>query len=241
MFDFLKFWNRGRKDPRNFLNLPNSKSRFTYIYESNYWSGDESVSGKGSSLKATENIRNALLYLFEKHGIKTLFDAPCGDFNWMQKVVAQSGINYIGADIVETLVDKNNSSFSDPKTRFLKMDITNDDFPNADLWLCRHCLFHMSYRDIHDTLTRFLDSSIPLMLTTTNIVEKGYVNLDIVTGDFRQIDLFSAPFCFSSDVLFRTHDYVPPDYAMDICLWEKQQVADGLKTLQAFLAKVERT
>jgi len=240
MFDFLQFWKKRTKDPRDFLHLPSSEGRFTYIYENNYWSGDESVSGKGSSLKATENIRSALQFLFVKYRVRTLFDAPCGDFNWMQKVIAESGINYIGSDIVEAIVEKNSSSFADRKTLFRKMDITKDDFPNADLWLCRHCLFHMSYRDIHDTLVQFLDSPIPLMLTTTNIVEKDYVNRDIVTGDFRQIDLFSTPFCFSRNVLFKTHDFVPPDFAMDICLWDKQQVADGLETLRAFLATTDR-
>lgn len=72
---------------------------FSDIFKSNDWNNDESVSGVGSSLSNTKTIIIKLPLLFEKYQIKSVLDAPCGDFNWMQNV-NKSRINYIGGDIV---------------------------------------------------------------------------------------------------------------------------------------------
>ena len=46
------------------LNRINSLSKkFELIYKSNYWNSKESISGPGSTLIYTENIRNELLFL----------------------------------------------------------------------------------------------------------------------------------------------------------------------------------
>jgi len=60
------------------------EDRFTEIYKSNYWGSKESVSGIGSTLIYTENLRSKLPDLFQLYSIKSIFDAPCGDFNWMK-------------------------------------------------------------------------------------------------------------------------------------------------------------
>ena len=41
---------------------------------------------------------NDLIKDFE---IKSIFDAPCGDLNWMQEILKTIDINYHGSDIVE--------------------------------------------------------------------------------------------------------------------------------------------
>jgi len=49
--------------------------RFTAIYETNYWSGDdESRSGGGSTLYATERIREAIPGLLLKYGVRSVLD-----------------------------------------------------------------------------------------------------------------------------------------------------------------------
>ena len=57
---------------------------FEEHYRTNAWQGDESVSGTGSSLAATEVVRTVLPQIVSGFGITTLLDVPCGDFNWMQ-------------------------------------------------------------------------------------------------------------------------------------------------------------
>jgi hypothetical protein len=43
--------------------------------------------------------------LIEKFSIKSMFDAPCGDFNWMKLVLDKVKVDYVGADIVKPLID----------------------------------------------------------------------------------------------------------------------------------------
>jgi hypothetical protein len=81
----------------------NLEEKFTIIYERNAWGGAESVSGSGSSLRMTQNVRNSLPSLIETFAVKSIFDAPCGDFNWM-KLINLQNISYIGGDIVKPLI-----------------------------------------------------------------------------------------------------------------------------------------
>ena len=90
----------------------NNKEIFTEIYKTNHWRSLESISGSGSeSTQATELIQN-LEELLKDLKIKTLLDIPCGDLNWMKKVNL-SNIDYVGADIVEELIESNINQFKD--------------------------------------------------------------------------------------------------------------------------------
>lgn len=61
--------------------------------------------GHGSNLKQTQEIINQLPNIFKQHGVHSILDLPCGDYNWM-KHVDLSDINYIGGDIVPKLLIK---------------------------------------------------------------------------------------------------------------------------------------
>ena len=75
-----------RRFTKDVLGLVSNEDRFTWIYKNNYWQSNESASGTGSSLKNTENLRKELPALISKFSVQKIFDAPCGDFNWMGKV-----------------------------------------------------------------------------------------------------------------------------------------------------------
>jgi hypothetical protein len=64
--------------------------------------------------------------------------------------------------------------------------------PAADLLLCRDCLVHLSFADIDKALRNIRRSSLAYLLTTTFPAES--VNADIVTGDWRPLNLQAAPF-----------------------------------------------
>ena len=88
------------------------KKIFTEIYESNSWTSSESRSGLGSELISTETIRKELPEVFKKFNIKSVLDIPCGDFNWMSNVDLKE-VHYIGADIVENMIEDNKNNFKD--------------------------------------------------------------------------------------------------------------------------------
>ena len=182
------------------------EERFNLIYSTNYWFDNESRSGTGSSLKSTENIRFHLPKIFQKFNIKKLFDAPCGDFNWIFHVLKSVEIDYLGSDIVKDLI-VSNKKYENDKIKFSKLDIRVDKLPASDLMICRDCLFHFSYEDIFLFLNNFLSSDIKYILLTSNLnTEHKFENKDIITGDFREIDLFSKPFNFEKNYIYNFED-----------------------------------
>lgn len=197
------------------------KDRFTAIYNNNLWGSKESASGPGSDLSYTANLRESLPAIFEKYSIRTILDTPCGDFNWMKVVLKDHpDLRYFGGDIVEELINRNNALFSGTQISFGVIDITKDTLPDADLMIVRDCLFHLSYADINSFLGNLSRSNIKYLLTTTHTFDQPHRNTDIVTGDFRFIDIFSEPFCFPMPPLERIDDWLPPDRRRQMCLFK---------------------
>ena len=73
---------------------------FVDIYRRNLWGSAESASGPGSERAYAAGLAEALPALFQKFGVTRVFYAPCGDLNWMRAVVAKTGVDYCGVDIV---------------------------------------------------------------------------------------------------------------------------------------------
>jgi len=189
------------------LRLPDVKARFTPIYQHNLWGSHESVSGTGSDLSFTDPLRAWLISALPRYGVRILCDAPCGDFHWMQHVLQQSKVAYYGYDIVEELVAQNNALYSSEHIHFTEADIRSADLKACDLLIVRDVLFHLSYQDIGMFLENISKLDYKYLLTTTNIVSPVFENSDIITGDFRLIDLFSAPFHFPRNAVL--------EYVMD--------------------------
>jgi SAM-dependent methyltransferase len=210
------------------LSLPTPEERFTWIYENDYWQSKESVSGTGSTLKYTANLRKELPPLFSKFGIQSILDAPCGDFNWMSRLLAEVDVRYIGGDIVKPLIRSLNERHGSDRVSFVHLDLISGTFPSADLMICRDCLFHLSYADTQAVLKNFIASGIPYLLTTSHKNNGTVVNCDIQTGSFRVMDLFASPYNFPTDPLVRIDDWVAPDPEREMCLWRREQVASAL-------------
>lgn len=226
---------KSMKNRQKIFSSNNTNDVFTKIFEVNWWGSDESISGHGSTLRYTENLRRELPGLFEKFSIRSVFDAPCGDFNWMSKVVVATDISYIGADIVKQLADSNQASFSNDRIRFLQLNVIADAFPEADLWLCRDCLIHLSFKDIYRSLSNYIESGIPYILTTTHINSSGFKNTDIKTGDARMIDLFSEPFFFPRECKYRIKDWVKPHPPREMVMFVREQVIQAHSKLKLAL------
>lgn len=171
------------------------EAAFISFYTENRWGDTESVSGPGSNLARTSKLRNELPALLKEIGAQTLIDAPCGDFNWMKDTVL--GVeHYIGVDIIPDLIARNQSLYGNNQTRFTLLDLTRDKLPRVDVILCRDCFIHFSYRHIAAAIKNFKRSRATYLLTNTYPGWQNNVN--IRTGDFRQINLLLPPFNFPS-------------------------------------------
>ncbi|MBI3162422.1 MAG: class I SAM-dependent methyltransferase [Chloroflexi bacterium] len=201
------------------------KHVFTDYYRNNFWGNPESVSGAGSTMTYTENVRNELPKLWKEYRVETFLDAPCGDFNWFQAIQRPQGMNYLGGDIVEELVRQNQEQYGDAHTRFFFIDIIKDPLPKADMWMCRDCLFHFSYGDIFKTLANFARSDIHYLFTS--IHNECAANADIVTGGARQLNLLLPPFNLPAPILL-IDDWIPGFTVRRMGLWTREMIARSL-------------
>jgi hypothetical protein len=128
-----------------------------------------------------------------------VLDLPCGDFNWM-RLVDLNGIDYLGADIVEALIAQNQNRYGHfPNVRFKVLDLLADPLPRMDLVLVRDCLVHFSNQNIQKALENIKRSGSTYLLTTT--FTQLIRNKDIITGEWRPVNLQSAPFLLPPPML----------------------------------------
>lgn len=190
-------------DPRHFERLAKDgvsyapREAFEYIYRTHHWGGKESASGEGASQDQTTRLKEQLPGLLREIGADRLLDLPCGDYSWMREIELPV-VEYIGADLVPSLVAGHQSRYGDDRHRFLTLDLRVDALPAADVLLCRDCLVHLSFDDIALALDNIRRSGIGYLLTTT--FPGCERNVDIMTGDWRLLNLMRAPFNFPPPV-----------------------------------------
>lgn len=202
---------------------------FNEIFKENGWNHHGlTVSGGGSTLEYTENLRKQLPLLIEDLKIESILDAPCGDFNWMKEILPILSVEYIGGDIVEELVKTNKEKYSNATTKFVVLDITKDKLPDAELMICRDCLFHLHPNDVIKFFQNFLSANIPFLLTSTHInLNNSFTNVrKLRAGDFKKIDLFSSPYNLSRNTKFNIKDYIEGYPPREMVLFEKHQIEE---------------
>ena len=208
-------------------------------FETKDWSGRkvESRSGAGSTLAATAALRAALPGLLARHNVRRFLDAPCGDWFWMQHVDL-GDVHYIGGDIARDVLDAVTAEHAGAGREFRHLDITADPLPQADMMMCRDCLFHLKWWLRWRFFENFVASGIPLLLTSmhpTPVNRRLHKN-----GGFAPFNPCAAPFNFP-EPLEAIHESgeinLDPAFLAtargrrqrSIGLWSRAQVADALE------------
>ncbi|MBE9174989.1 class I SAM-dependent methyltransferase [Synechocystis salina LEGE 06155] len=200
---------------------PQSKQNIKAVFQrrmvDGVWWGSESLSGHGSDLKSTESLRKLLPNILSDFDVKSLLDAPCGDFLWMSTIDLKVD-NYIGIDIVDEIIEMNQQKYIKEGFQFIALDIINDDLPKTDLILCRDCLVHLSFKQIKKAILNFKQSGSTYLLTTTypNLLKK---NKDILTGEWRPLDLEKAPFYLPKPIMIVNENCVSDLKEKSLALW----------------------
>lgn len=167
--------------------------RFSAIYENKVWLNGRSsgsLSGLGSDLASTNDVRGRLSDLLASLDTRSLLDVGCGDFTWMKEV--SFPFTYLGTDIVPEVIAANNAHYASDRRSFQVLDATSDPLPSAGAILCREVLFHLSFSDI-GRLLRNVRRSYATFFIATNDNSLEY-NADIRSGDFRLLNLHRTPF-----------------------------------------------
>jgi SAM-dependent methyltransferase len=167
------------------------RSVFRSIYLGDMWG---SGSGGGSTLEQTEAVRDQLPKVAEELRVRSVLDAPCGDYRWMSQVDWDLE-SYVGVDIVPELIERNRAQYAREGVQFVVADITRHRLPRADLVLVRDCFVHMSLGEIAQALRTLKASGSTYLLTT---IYPGAVkrNRNIMSGWWRALDFERPPFNF---------------------------------------------
>lgn len=185
---------------------------FSKIHEDNFWASKESVSGVGSEISYTSNLRESLAEMISIFDIRSICDAPCGDFNWIKRVLSEeSSLSYTGIDIVPQLIDKNNKLYQTEKVKFIKGDICKDPLPKSDLLIVRDVLFHLSNQDLILFKENLRKTDFRYLLVSQHSHGQEN-NKDILTGDFRELDVGLRPLYFPTEKIILTIDDCPDWY-----------------------------
>jgi hypothetical protein len=201
--------------------------RFDLLHRLGIYRHRESASGAASTLRETAAIRAELPRLFASWHVASVLDIPCGDFHWLSRVAMD--VDYTGADIVSELVEANRRAYASDARRFAVLDATSDPLPRVDLVLCRDLLIHLSNRDCRRVLANVVASGSQLLLTN-HFVDRAD-NPDILSGDFRPINLCAPPFSFPAPIWMVSEHSELGDGAFadrSMALWRISDLADRI-------------
>ena len=190
------------------------KKRFELIYRSGYWKPffGGSLSGSGSNLNSTENIRRELPIFLSEFNIHSMLDLPCGDLYWMSQIDLQN-LKYIGGDIVPDIIQENQA--------------IEDKLPTVDLIFVRDCLVHLEEQQIIDAIKNIVNSGSVYFSTTT--YPKITENQKPVNKDrWRQLNLTLPPFSLPEPIKYLDDSCSSISLDVDKCIgvWRTDDLLD---------------
>ena len=199
---------------------------FESIYRSNFWGSGESRSGVGSEVDFSNAYLARLRALIGERRLSRLLDAPCGDLNWSIGLARDPTVNYSGGDISASLVADLRQQY--PEVELQVFDICIDPFPDADVWHCRDCLFHLPFADIRRAFENFVRSSIPYALLTTHRARWLHRNLDVSLGGFRFLDLERPPIGLAAAEVYLPDYRKGSDFPRYVGLWSRAAIVEAI-------------
>ena len=202
---------------------------FTRAYLNNSWGSKESRSGPSASLERTAALRTALPGLFRELEIQSILDCGCGDWNWMRHVDL-TGIQYVGCDIVQSLIQSLQETFSAPTVNFQVLNLLQDPPDTADLWLARDLCPLFSSEDVWQFFQKFLESESKYLAITSVETEDPYQ--DTFTGAWMPRTLLAAPFSMPAP-LYELDDGEQWLLKKSLLIYERQVIVDWIQTKAA--------
>jgi SAM-dependent methyltransferase len=177
------------------------KKVFTTIYKSNHWAQSDnlpgekvSVSGPGSNVNMDGfiNLKKNIDNFIENYEIKSILDMPCGDFLWLNEIIKEKKINYLGIDIVDELIVENRKNYQNTNTFFECYDIINY-IPSKqfDLILIRDLFIHLKNSDIHKIIDNLKKIDFKYVALNSS---NNKINIDGTIGQHRKVNLLIEPF-----------------------------------------------
>jgi len=129
---------------------------FAEVYEKGLWGSRNAAvpgsqelfhSGSGSRGAVSARYVATIRGFLGETGARTVVDVGCGDFSVASGFVDQLD-EYVGIDVVDSLIRRNSADFGRPGIRFLKANAAREELPKADVCLIRQVLQHLSNDEV---------------------------------------------------------------------------------------------
>jgi len=205
---------------------------FENIFLKKGWLAEGTVSGLGSTIKATEEVRA----FFEGQDLSNIIfcDIPCGDMNWMKHIYNKFKF-YYGLDIVKPIIANNTLSYANSKSKFIHGDICSFDFTSLNVnWIfTRDCLVHLSLKDIKTALNNICESKAEKIFITHFTGDRNFY--DISTGQWRPINFCKSPFNFDEPIMLISENCKENGGAFSdksIGVWGIDQIRKALQSMK---------
>lgn len=161
---------------------------FETTYMHKFWGKG---SGYGSFLKNTAKYRKFLQNYLKKNGIRSVLDVGCGDWQ-LSGLIDWSGIDYLGTDIVESVIKRDEKMYGNKHIHFKYMNSFGSAPPKADLLIAKDVLQHWSNKNIRKFFSKIKGRYKHVLITNT--VAGKNLNTNIIDGAFRPLDISKPPF-----------------------------------------------
>jgi 2-polyprenyl-3-methyl-5-hydroxy-6-metoxy-1,4-benzoquinol methylase len=130
------------------------KNEFEEIYEANKWKAGKGYgSGEGSLFENAVPYVDFLQKFINENGIRSVIDIGCGDWQ-LSKHVNWDGLQYLGVDIVQNVIDSNKQEYSTKSIKFECANIGDLKHGPVDLIMIKDVLQHWSITSINQLLER---------------------------------------------------------------------------------------
>jgi SAM-dependent methyltransferase len=160
---------------RNNQNRP-IKDVFDEIYQRSEWGAATPgafYSGTGSTEQAASVYAQTIRTFIQDRHITRVLDLGCGDFS-VGRQFQMEGVQYIGVDIVESVIQRIQQQYGTSSTSFQCLDVLMDDLPDADLCLIRQVIQHLSNAEIMTVVERIIRSKkYPYVIVTEHYPAPG--------------------------------------------------------------------
>jgi hypothetical protein len=197
------------------VNLFNSFYKIEYAVDCLYGSH----CGPGSSLEYTASIQQELPALLQKHAVRSMFDAGCGDRHWIKHV--ELPCSYLGGDVSSDFIDLSGGTI-------IKHEITSDTIPTVDLIMIRDVAIHLSNADRYRLLCNVARSNAKFLLMTQCLVDHND-DVDYSDFPFSEINWNISPWGLPDPI-----DMIVERLSnKSLCLWTIDQIGQALDNIDS--------
>jgi len=178
---------------------------FESIYFNKIW---YKGSGSGSLPSNTKSYRNFLEDYIRNNKIKKIIDIGCGNWSF-SSLINWFGLEYLGIDVVRSLIGINKKKWSERNIRFQCGDALKMKLPGADLVIIKDVLQHWPNNTIAKFLPGLKKYEHVLIINSIDEIDDMETNGDIRLGQARPVDLSKKPFKQKVEELFVWESWRP--------------------------------